>query len=184
MSTCLWITFVMLYHLSPMSGFHRFPSSVNAHWVEPSAHIYSVPFNPFLPYPTLTYPITPYPTLLLPICYIFYSLLLCPPLPYPLLPCSLQVLLFVVDGAGGDGGESGGNNPASDLRCLWKELKLYDEALLTKPKILFINKSDLECKNVLYYIPILWSQYFTESWFCYTFSIFCLHFLHFLLYLS
>ena len=63
-----------------------------------------------------------------------------------------QVLLFVVDGAGGDGGESGGNNPASDLRCLWKELKLYDEALITKPKLLFINKSDLECKSVLCFI--------------------------------
>ena len=86
--------------------------------------------------------------------YLLYYLL-CPTLSYPLLHYSLQVLLFVVDGAGGDGGESGGNNPASDLRCLWKELKLYDEALLTKPKLLFINKSDLECKNVLYYGYVL-----------------------------
>jgi hypothetical protein len=57
-----------------------------------------------------------------------------------------QILLYVVDGAGGDSGGSGGNEPASDLRSLWKELKLYDERLLQKPAMLFVNKSDLECK--------------------------------------
>jgi GTPase involved in cell partitioning and DNA repair len=29
---------------------------------------------------------------------------------------------------------------------LWKELKLYDERLLQKSAMLFVNKSDLECK--------------------------------------
>ena len=57
-----------------------------------------------------------------------------------------QILLYVVDGAGGDKGGSGGNEPASDLKSLYKELKLYDEGLLQKPAMLFVNKSDLECK--------------------------------------
>ena len=57
----------------------------------------------------------------------------------------LQLLLYVIDSAGGDNGGSGGNEPAADLRALWKELKLYDEDLLKKPAMIFANKSDLHC---------------------------------------
>lgn len=112
-----------------------------------------------LPHSNLPYYIMTNPTLLFSISNVFYPVPLSLTPSYPLLRYSIKVLLFVVDGAGGDGGESGGNNPASDLRCLWKELKLYDEALLTKPKILFINKSDLECKNVLYLSMFLGTFY-------------------------
>ena len=52
----------------------------------------------------------------------------------------------MIDAAGGDSGGSGGSEPASDLRALWKELKLYDETLLEKPALIFANKSDLECE--------------------------------------
>ena len=113
-------------------------SPLPLHWTPPTLT------SPTSPFPFLTYPL---PSLTLS----FFS-----PTPshsYSFTTSTSQVLLFVVDGAGGDGGESGGNNPASDLRCLWKELKLYDEALITKPKLLFINKSDLECKNVLCLLP-------------------------------
>lgn len=62
----------------------------------------------------------------------------------------VQLLLYVIDSAGGDKGGSGGNEPASDLRALWKELKLYDEDLLNKPALIFANKSDLHCKLNIY----------------------------------
>ena len=55
----------------------------------------------------------------------------------------------MIDSAGGDNGGSGGSEPASDLRSLWKELKLYDETLLQKPALIFANKSDLLCKSEL-----------------------------------
>ena len=63
----------------------------------------------------------------------------------------LQLLLYVIDSAGGDNGGSGGNEPAADLRALWKELKLYDEDLLKKPAMIFANKSDLHCQLIIYF---------------------------------
>lgn len=48
-----------------------------------------------------------------------------------------KVLLYVVDGAAMDGRE-----PRADLLSLQKELGLYDESLLRKPALVFVNKSD------------------------------------------
>ena len=48
-----------------------------------------------------------------------------------------KVLLYVVDGAAVDGRE-----PRADLLSLQKELGLYDERLLRKPALVFVNKSD------------------------------------------
>jgi GTP-binding protein len=50
--------------------------------------------------------------------------------------CAL--LLIIVDMAGNDG-----RNPAEDYRQLLNELKLYDPALLKKPRLLAANKMDL-----------------------------------------
>ncbi len=50
--------------------------------------------------------------------------------------CAL--LLIIVDMAGNDG-----RDPADDYRQLLNELKLYDPALLKKPRLLAANKMDL-----------------------------------------
>jgi GTP-binding protein len=50
-----------------------------------------------------------------------------------------KVLLYVIDGAGCDGRE-----PRDDLGALQRELGLYDETLLGKPALVFINKSDVK----------------------------------------
>jgi GTP-binding protein len=52
--------------------------------------------------------------------------------------CAL--LLIIVDMAGNDG-----RDPANDYRQLVNELKLYDPALLKKPRLLAANKMDLPC---------------------------------------
>lgn len=54
-----------------------------------------------------------------------------------------KVLLYVLDGAGADGRE-----PRADFLSLRKELGLYDAALLAKPALVFINKSDLKSGKV------------------------------------
>lgn len=51
----------------------------------------------------------------------------------------LQVLLYVVDGAGTESRE-----PADDLMCLVDELKHYDESLLQKPSFVFCNKAEIK----------------------------------------
>ena len=51
----------------------------------------------------------------------------------------LQVLLFVLDGAGTED-----RNPLHDLRVLMKELKAYNESLMLRPCLVFANKSDLD----------------------------------------
>jgi GTPase len=53
-----------------------------------------------------------------------------------------KVLLYVVDAAGTEG-----RDPATDLRHLINELRLYDEELLTKPALVFANKHDLTGKR-------------------------------------
>lgn len=46
-----------------------------------------------------------------------------------------KLLLYVVDGPGSEG-----RNPVDDLKCLFKELKLYNPDLLKKPSLIFANK--------------------------------------------
>lgn len=55
-----------------------------------------------------------------------------------------KVLLYVVDAAGNDGRE-----PSSDLTSLVRELKLYNETLLSKPSLVFLNKSDIRGMEVV-----------------------------------
>lgn len=55
-----------------------------------------------------------------------------------------KVLLYVVDAAGNDGRE-----PSSDLTSLVRELKLYNEILLSKPSLVFLNKSDIRGMEVV-----------------------------------
>ena len=54
-----------------------------------------------------------------------------------------KMLLFVIDGAGGDGHSTPSESPVHELKCLIKELQLYDETLLQKPSLVFLNKTDL-----------------------------------------
>ncbi len=54
--------------------------------------------------------------------------------------CAL--LLIIVDMAGNDG-----RDPAEDYRQLLNELKLYDPALLKKPRLLAANKMDIEAAS-------------------------------------
>jgi len=53
-----------------------------------------------------------------------------------------QMLLYVIDGAGGDGHVSA-KSPLHEFQSLQKELELYDETLLRKPAMIFLNKMDL-----------------------------------------
>ena len=48
-----------------------------------------------------------------------------------------QLLVFIIDMAGTDG-----RNPLEDYAALLKELELYDEALLQKPRLVAANKMD------------------------------------------
>jgi len=50
-----------------------------------------------------------------------------------------EILLFVLDSAGVDG-----RDPEADFRILKKELDTYDKKLLNRPKIVALNKADLE----------------------------------------
>lgn len=55
------------------------------------------------------------------------------------------MLLFVVDGSGFDG-----NEPATTLKNLLAELRMYDKKLLKKPGLVFANKSDIKCSLYAY----------------------------------
>jgi len=53
-----------------------------------------------------------------------------------------KMLMYVIDGAGGDGHVSA-KSPLHELQALRTELELYDETLLLKPAMVFLNKMDL-----------------------------------------
>lgn len=53
--------------------------------------------------------------------------------------CSLQVLLFVLDVFGDENAAS----PAVALKELMREIELYDDSLLDRPKVVFLNKYDV-----------------------------------------
>lgn len=52
---------------------------------------------------------------------------------------SLQVLLFVLDVFGDENATS----PAVALKELMREIELYDDSLLDRPKVVFLNKYDV-----------------------------------------
>lgn len=55
-----------------------------------------------------------------------------------------RILLFVLDGAGFEG-----RDPLSDYRTLISELKAYDSKLLDRPRLIALNKIDLESSKKL-----------------------------------
>jgi GTP-binding protein len=55
-----------------------------------------------------------------------------------MLPVVVQVLLYVLDGAGSEG-----RHPRSDMEALMNELELHDMYLAHKPALMFVNKVDL-----------------------------------------
>jgi GTP-binding protein len=51
----------------------------------------------------------------------------------------VKVLLYVIDAAGTES-----RQPHEDLKCLRRELELYDPELLEKPSVVFLNKTDIK----------------------------------------